>query len=91
LYKQALENGWLQENDALNLVNSQGVQLAAISYPNLSKTEIFHSMEVFYRRFYFRPSKIWEIVREMLSSWDMMQRRLREGVEFFRFLRSHEA
>jgi len=91
LYKQALENGWLQENDALNLVNDQGVQLAAISYPNLSKTEIFHSMEVFYRRFYFRPSKIWEIVREMLSSWDMMRRRLREGVEFFRFLRSHEA
>jgi radical SAM superfamily enzyme YgiQ (UPF0313 family) len=91
LYKQALENGWLQANDALNLVNDQGVQLAAISYPNLSKTEIFHSMEVFYRRFYFRPSKIWEIVREMLSSWDMMRRRLREGVEFFRFLRSHEA
>ena len=33
----------------------------------------------------------WEIVREMLGSWDMMKRRLREGVEFFRFLRSHEA
>src|SRR3984957_11199887 len=91
LYKQALENGWLQENDALNLVNSQGVQLAAISYPNLSKTEIFHSMEVFYKRFYFRPSKIWEIVKEMLTSWDMMKRRLREGVEFFRFLRAHQA
>jgi hypothetical protein len=30
-------------------------------------------------------------VREMLTSWDMMQRRLREGVEFFRFLRAHEA
>jgi hypothetical protein len=27
----------------------------------------------------------------MLSSWDMMKRRLREGVEFFRFLRAHEA
>jgi hypothetical protein len=30
-------------------------------------------------------------VREMLLSWDMMKRRLREGVEFFRFLRAHEA
>ncbi|PVX61157.1 hypothetical protein C7402_1211, partial [Paraburkholderia unamae] len=28
---------------------------------------------------------------EMLMSWDMMKRRLREGVEFFRFLRAHEA
>jgi hopanoid biosynthesis associated radical SAM protein HpnJ len=91
LYRQAIENGWLRENDAANLVNDKGVQLAAISYPHLSKEEIFHSMEIFYRRFYFRPSKIWEIVREMLTSWDMMKRRLREGVEFFRFLRAHAA
>ena len=91
LYKQAVDNGWLQENEAVNLVNEKGVQLAAISYPHLSKEEIFHSMEEFYKRFYFRPNKIWEIVREMLSSWDMMKRRLREGVEFFRFLRAHEA
>jgi radical SAM superfamily enzyme YgiQ (UPF0313 family) len=91
LYKQAVENGWLQESDAANLVNDKGVQLAAISYPHLSKEEIFHSMEVFYKRFYFRPAKILEIVREMLTSWDMTKRRLREGVEFFRFLRAHQA
>ncbi len=91
LYKQAVDNGWLRENDAVNLVNEKGVQLAAISYPHLSKDEIFHSMERFYKRFYFRPGKIWEIVREMLTSWDMMTRRLREGVEFFRFLRTHGA
>jgi len=91
LHRQALDNGGLQPNDAVNLVNEHGVQLAAISYPHLSKEEIFHSMEVFYKRFYFRPSKIWEILREMLLSWDMMKRRLREGVEFFRFLRAHAA
>ncbi len=91
LYKQAVEQGWLQESNAYNLVNEQGVQLTVISYPHLSKDEIFHSMEVFYRRFYFRPGKIWEIVREMLMSPQMMRRRLREGVEFFRFLRAHEA
>jgi radical SAM superfamily enzyme YgiQ (UPF0313 family) len=91
LYRQAVDNGWLLENAAVNLVNDKGVQLAAISYPHLSKEEIFHSMEVFYRRFYFRPSKIWEIVKEMLASWDMLKRRLREGVEFFRFLHAHES
>jgi len=91
LYKQAVDNGWLAENDAVNLVNDKGVQLAAISYPHLSKQEIFHSMEEFYKRFYFRPSKIWEIVKEMLKSWDVLTRRLREGVEFFRFLRAHGA
>jgi hopanoid biosynthesis associated radical SAM protein HpnJ len=89
LYRQAVENGWLRENDAANLVNDKGVQLAAISYPHLSKDEIFRNVELFYKRFYFRPSKVWEIVGEMLASWDMMKRRLREGVEFFRFLRTH--
>jgi hopanoid biosynthesis associated radical SAM protein HpnJ len=91
LYRQAVENGWLQENGDVNLVNEKGVQLAAISYPHLTKDQIFHSMESFYRRFYFRPGKIWEIVKEMLTSWDLTKRRLREGAEFFRFLRSHEA
>jgi hypothetical protein len=86
-----VDNGWLEENKVINLVNDKGVQLAAISYPHLSREEIYHGVETFYKRFYFRPGKIWEIVREMLSSWDMMKRRLREGVEFFRFLRSHEA
>ena len=32
-----------------------------------------------------------ELVGEMMTSWDLTKRRLREGVEFFRFLRAHEA
>ncbi|WP_158938148.1 hopanoid biosynthesis associated radical SAM protein HpnJ [Burkholderia sp. S171] len=91
LHKQAIENGWLKENNISNLVSATGVQLAAISYPHLSSDEIYHSVEEFYKRFYFRPSKIWEIVREMLMSWEMMKRRLQEGVAFFKFLRAHEA
>jgi radical SAM superfamily enzyme YgiQ (UPF0313 family) len=91
LYREAVQNGWLLESDAANLVNSKGVQLAAISYPHLSKEEIFRSLEVFYTRFYLRPRKIWEIVKEMLASWEMMKRRLREGAEFLRFLRAHES
>ncbi|MFZ0870373.1 MAG: hopanoid biosynthesis associated radical SAM protein HpnJ [Rhodanobacter sp.] len=91
LYKQAVENGWLEENQAAHLVNDKGVQLAMISYPHLSREDIYHGVEKFYKSFYFRPSKIWEIVREMLASWDMTKRRLREGVEFFHFLRAHEA
>jgi hypothetical protein len=48
-------------NQAANLVNDRGVQLAAISYP------------------------------DMLAGREMTNRGLREGVEFFRFLRTHEA
>jgi hopanoid biosynthesis associated radical SAM protein HpnJ len=86
LYKQALENGWLDDANA-ELVDDHGVQIAPLHYPGLSHTEIFNSVETFYRSFYFRPSKVASIVTEMVTSPDMMKRRLREGVEFFRFLK----
>jgi hopanoid biosynthesis associated radical SAM protein HpnJ len=91
LYKQAVDNGWLTENEGLNLVNSQGVQLSPLSYPNLAAGQIYGAVDTFYRRFYFRPRKIAELTAEMMTSWEMTKRRLREGVEFFRFLRAREA
>jgi hopanoid biosynthesis associated radical SAM protein HpnJ len=89
LYKQAMENGWLDAENA-KLVDEKGVQIAPLHYPHLSHQEIFHSVEDFYKRFYFRASKIASIVSEMVASPEMMKRRLREGVEFFRFLREHK-
>jgi hopanoid biosynthesis associated radical SAM protein HpnJ len=86
LYRQALENGWLDGANA-ELVDGQGIQIAPLHYPHLSHTEIFDAVETFYRRFYFRSGKIASIVGEMVRSPEMMKRRLREGVEFFHFLR----
>ncbi|MBI1207114.1 MAG: hopanoid biosynthesis associated radical SAM protein HpnJ [Azospirillum sp.] len=89
LYKQAVENGWL-DTDHAELIDERGVQIAPLHYPHLAHTEIFASVETFYKRFYFRPGKIAAIVREMVMSADMMKRRLREGVEFFQFLRERK-
>ena len=55
------------------------MQTAALSYPHLAQTEIFDSVETFYKKFYFRAGKIAEITAEMVKSPAMMQRRLREG------------
>ena len=90
LYDQAVENGWLDAANA-ELVNDKGVQIAPLHYPHLSHDEIFHSVEDFYKKFYFRPRKIGAIVKEMITDSDMMKRRLREGVEFFQFLRERKA
>ena len=90
LYNQAVENGWLDAANA-ELVDERGVQIAPLHYPHLSHDEIFHSVEDFYRRFYFRAPKIASIVGEMVRSPEMMKRRLREGVEFFRFLKERKA
>jgi hopanoid biosynthesis associated radical SAM protein HpnJ len=88
LYKQAKENGWFASD--IDLLTDDGTQIAPLNYPELSHTEIFESVEDFYKKFYFRPSKIVEIVGEMLTSKDMLVRRLREGLEFFEFLRTRE-
>ena len=89
LHRQAVENGWLDEAHA-ELTDERGVQIAPLHYPHLSHTEIFESLETFYKRFYFRRQKIASLVAEMLRSPQMMRRRLREGVEFFQFLRHRE-
>ncbi|QYE34557.1 hopanoid biosynthesis associated radical SAM protein HpnJ [Polymorphobacter sp. PAMC 29334] len=85
LYKQATENGWF--DNSTDLLNDDGEQIAQLSYPHLPAAQIFDAVEDFYRRYYFRFSKIKDIVWEMLRDWNMMKRRLREGVEFFEFLR----
>jgi hopanoid biosynthesis associated radical SAM protein HpnJ len=84
LYRQAMENGWLPEEGTL--LDERGVQAAALEYPHLSRTEIFDSVETFYKKFYFRAGKIAEISAEMLRSPEMLKRRLREGREFVSFL-----
>ncbi len=89
LYRQATENGWFADEHA-DLLTEQGTQIAQLSYPHLSHTEIFDGVEHFYRRFYFRAGKIASIFGEMIRSPEMMKRRLREGVEFFQFLRHRE-
>jgi hopanoid biosynthesis associated radical SAM protein HpnJ len=86
LYQQAKENGWLPDDDT-SLIDERGEQNAMLSYPDLNRTEIYDSVETFYKQFYFRAGKIAEMGAEMLRSPQVMKRRLREGVEFASFMR----
>ena len=90
LYRQAVENGWLDVEHA-DLIDAHGVQMAPLHYPHLAHQESFQSVEDFYRRFYFRAPKIAAMVMEMARSPEMLRRRLREGVEFFSFLRERKS
>jgi hopanoid biosynthesis associated radical SAM protein HpnJ len=85
LHRQASEQGWLRA-DTSGLVGDSGVQVSSLDYPHLSHEEIFGAVSRFYREFYFRPGKIAEMTKEMITSPEMLKRRLREGVEFFKFL-----
>ncbi len=86
LYKQAMANGWFAFDETA-LLSDCGTQMAPLRYPHLSHSEINQSVDEFYRRFYFRAGKIAAIMGEMMRSPEAMRRRLREGVEFFQYLR----
>jgi len=61
LYDQALETaGWTPRTP--NWWTTTASRSPACNYPHLSHDEIFRSVEVFYKRFYFRPRKIGAIV-----------------------------
>ncbi len=90
LYRQAQEQGWLQIQTG-ELVDTHGIQTAAMNYPRLSSTVIFNSVEELYRKFYFRPRKMFSLFGGMLRDPEVMKRRLREGVEFFKFLHERKA
>ncbi len=90
LYRQAQEQGWLQIQTG-ELVDTHGIQTAAMNYPGLQSTVIFSSVEEFYRKFYFRPRKMFSLFGGMLRDPEVMKRRLREGVEFFKFLHERKA
>jgi hopanoid biosynthesis associated radical SAM protein HpnJ len=83
LHREALERGWL---NGAGLVDGDGLQASALGYPDLPRQEIYASLETFYRRFYFRPRKIFAIGAEMIRDPAMGRRRLREGRDFLRFL-----
>ncbi|MEC4814446.1 MAG: hopanoid biosynthesis associated radical SAM protein HpnJ [Scytonema sp. PMC 1069.18] len=88
LYRQAQTNGWFSNNA---LVANSGIQMSTLQYPNLSNHEIEDAVEQMYRRFYFRPKAIIPIVGEMLTNPQMLVRRLREGAEFFSYLKERHA
>jgi hopanoid biosynthesis associated radical SAM protein HpnJ len=88
LYEEAQRNGWIESEQ---LVDAAGVQTSAIGYPHLPRTEIYRSVDEVYRRFYFRPRKMISLGVQMLRDRELMRRRLAEGREFLRFLRTHRA
>jgi radical SAM superfamily enzyme YgiQ (UPF0313 family) len=90
LYRQAQEQGWLQIQTG-DLVDVHGIQTSQMNYPGLNSSIIFNSVEEFYRKFYFRPRKMFSLFGGMLRDPEVMKRRLREGVEFFKFLHERKA
>jgi hopanoid biosynthesis associated radical SAM protein HpnJ len=87
-YEQARENDWFIPE---SLVSGAGHQTFPLQYPGVDGKEVFEAVERFYRRFYFRPRPIARMVGEMLRDPTVRRRRLEEGRDFLRFLRTRKS
>ena len=80
-YEWARANGHLAVDQ---MVDPQGYQKCAVSYPGLSGDEIYAAVERFYRNYYFRPRYIFTSVRTMVRDSHERRRMLSEGRDFLR-------
>lgn len=87
LYQQALDKGWFVKSE---LVSQSGIQQASLEYKDLTKEQIFDSVEKFYHQFYLRPKPVIRILWTMMKDKDVCKRRLREAMEFFSFMRNRK-
>ncbi len=87
LYAQALKNNWFSKE---NLITTSGIQTSTLHYETMSPSDIEDAVERMYREFYFRPKVYSRMLKEMLTDKQMFIRRLREGQEFFSYLRERK-
>ena len=90
LYKQAVENGWLDADHA-ELVDDNGIQIAPLHYPHLSHAEIFDSRRDLLQALLPPAGEDRRDRRRDGPQPGHDEARLREGVEFFEFLRRRNA
>ena len=87
LYREAIQNGWLENRD---FCYGNGIQSVALRYPELSFAEIEDAVATMYRRFYFRTKPLLRMLYEMSTDRKVFFRRLREGKEFLQYLHVRE-
>lgn len=87
LYREAMAHQWYDEKA---LSRSDGTQACTLSYPHLSAQEIEEGVMRFYSKFYARPRPILRMLKNMLKDSEERKRRLREGREFFHYLRNRK-
>jgi len=83
LYDLCKEKNYLVQE---HMVNERGWQTCTVQYPGISNIEIFKSVEIFYKKFYYRPKFILRILKKIMFNGEERRRILREGAEFKEFI-----
>jgi hopanoid biosynthesis associated radical SAM protein HpnJ len=86
-YALCKQNGWIASDSFLD---ETGHQKCVVNYPGLSNQEIFDAVELFYKKFYFRPKYILRSVWQMIINAETRRKLLKEGAQYFEYMRKRK-
>ena len=86
-YELAKKEGWISSDSFLD---ATGHQKCVINYPGLSNQEIFDAVELFYRKFYFRPRYIARSILSMLVDSEVRKKLLKEGAQYLAYMKKRK-
>jgi len=86
-YALAKREGWISSD---NFLDAEGRQQCVINYPSLSNQEIFDGVELFYKKFYFRPKYIARSIFRMMIDSKERKKLLKEGAQYFEYMRKRK-
>jgi hopanoid biosynthesis associated radical SAM protein HpnJ len=86
-YELCKEKGWITSDSFLD---DTGHQTCVINYPHLSNREIFDAVELFYNKFYFRPTYIARSVMKMITDSGERKKLLREGKQYLEYMKKRK-
>lgn len=87
-YDLAKKQGWIASDSFLD---ETGHQQCVINYPGgLTNQEIFDAVELFYKKFYFRPKYIARSVFKMVVDAKERRKLLKEGAQYLEYMRKRK-
>jgi len=86
-YALAKREGWISSD---NFLDAEGHQQCVINYPSLSNQEIFDAVELFYKKFYFRPKYIARSIFRMVVDSKERKKLLKEGAQYLDYMRKRK-
>jgi radical SAM superfamily enzyme YgiQ (UPF0313 family) len=85
LYDWAVKNNYLAA-DSWEQYAADGEQIPVLKYPHLSQKELNEAVNTVLRKFYYRPSKIWQLFVSALTDWSVLKSYIRGGIKFTMYL-----
>jgi radical SAM superfamily enzyme YgiQ (UPF0313 family) len=85
MYDWAVQHSYLAAN-SWEQYAADGEQIPVMKYPHLSQLDLNEAVNKLLRKFYYRPSKLWQLFTSALTDWSVLKSYIRGGIKFSIYL-----